>query len=465
MAIIPRPSISGVPAVGRTSPTAAITPSTMWMSATARGRSGSSTLARRITSSSFIRPCPAFLALGGAARLVLGEQVGVGVTRHVGMGVEQGLVDVDAEARTGRRRDRPTLQVDQRQARVVADVGDHRLVRVDVVLAQPHPRRRRPVQVRRQPHDRRAADVRDHLDRMALGDVDDAQTVEDPAGQRRIGLEHAGRVAAGQFRERGRGVDPLADGDPDRRGVLHPLEPVEAVLRDRLLEEVDAQRGDLAGEFDRRVGIVEPVRVDTDQHLRADVLTDRADHLHVVGDVAPEAHLHPGEAERHALVEVVSVPVGRLLEHRRAGAVQGDRVGAAAEQLMDGDAEVFAEDVPQRDLDRPEGLARRPLGAEVAVEHDAEVGHPVADRQRITSDEVAGAHVVDDRPEHRRIRMAPVGRRLAPAHRAVVGLDAHQREAPLHRRIALAIAGEASADVDDPHGIVLVARAQRDSYD
>ena len=134
---------------------------------------------------------------------MLGEQVGVGVTRDVGMGVEQGLVDVDAEAGSGRRGDRAALQVDERQTRVVADVGDHRLVRVDVVLAQPHPRRGRPVEVRRQPHDRRATDVRDHLDRMALGDVDDAQAVEDPAGQRGVGLEHAGRVAAGQLGEGG----------------------------------------------------------------------------------------------------------------------------------------------------------------------------------------------------------------------------------------------------------------------
>ena len=188
--------------------------------------------------------------------------------------------------------------------------------------------------------------------------------------------------------------------------------------------------------------------------LRADVLADGAHHLDVIGHVASETHLDPGEPERHALVEVVGVPVGRLVEHGRSGAVQRDGVRARAEQLVDGRTEVLAEDVPERDLDRADGLARRPFRAEVAVEHDPEIGHPVTDRQRILADEVAGADVVDDGAEHRGIGVAPVRRRLTPSDGAVVGLDAHQREAALHRRIALAIAGEPGTDVDDLHRVV-----------
>ena len=54
--------------------------------------------------------------------------------------------------------------------------------------------------------------------------------------------------------------------------------------------------------------------------------------LHVAVGVLAEAHLHVAEPVRQRVVEVVRVPVGRLLEHRRAGAVERDAVDAAAEQ-------------------------------------------------------------------------------------------------------------------------------------
>ncbi len=174
-------------------------------------------------------------------------------------------------------------------------------------------------------------------------------------------------------------------------------------------------------------------------------------HLDVVVELASEADLDAGEAEREALVEVVGMPLGRLFEHRRAGAVQRDRMRRRSEELVDRCVEGFAGDVPEGDLDRSDRLARDTLPAEVSVEGDRELGESVADRQRIATDEVARAHVVDDRPEDRGVGVAPVRGCLAPPDRAVVGLDPHEREAPLHRWVALAVAGEHGSHALDPH--------------
>ena len=150
--------------------------------------------------------------------------------------------------------------------------------------------------------------------------------------------------------------------------------------------------------------------------------------------VRPRRTLTPAKPRAMHWFEVVGMPLGALLEHRRAGAVQRDRVGAGAQQLVHRRVQGLAEDVPQGDLHRANGLAAEALPAEIAVEGHLKVGDSVTDGQRIASLQMPRAHVVHHGPKDRRIRVAPVGGRLAPAHGAVVGLDAHQREAALHVR-------------------------------
>ena len=269
------------------------------------------------------------------------------------------------------------------------------------------------------------------------------------------------RVAPGQLGVHAGRVDPLPHRHPDRRVVLQPLQTLDLVLGHRLLEEVDAVGGDAAAQLDCGVGVVEPVRVDAHELAGADVLPHGGDGLFVAVDGPAEPHLHAFEAEVHALVEIVGVPLGALFEHRRAGAVQRDRVGAAAQQLVHGRVQGLTEDVPQGDLHRADGLAAEALPSEIAVERNLKVGDAVADGQRIASLQVPRAHVVHHGPKDRRIRVAPVGGRLAPAHGAVVGLNPHQREAALHVGVDLAVAGEHRPHALDSHACssVMVGRS------
>ena len=60
------------------------------------------------------------------------------------------------------------------------------------------------------------------------------------------------------------------------------------------------------------------------------------------------------------------------------------------------------------------------------------------------------AHTSRRRPEHGRVGVPPVRRRLAPADEAAVGLDRTTREAALHRRVRLAVAEATGGDRGDP---------------
>ncbi len=273
----------------------------------------------------------------------------------------------------------------------------------------------------------RPADVRIDGDAPLAGGGGDVHACQHAAAHRGVGLEHVGRTAPREVVELAGGVHPLADGDRDRAAGRQPGEVVDAHLRHGLLEEADAERRQRGGDLERRAGVVEPVRVDADEGVRSDVVADGGDGGDVVGHRPPEAHLEPAEAVGQRVVEVVGVVVGRLLEHRRARAVQPQRTVRRAEQAVQRLLGGLADDVPAGDLDRGHDLAREPLPAEVAIEDDVQLAQPAADVGRIGAEQRGRAHVADGGHEHGRVHVAPVRARLAPAHEPRVGLDAQRR--------------------------------------
>jgi len=307
------------------------------------------------------------------------------------------------------------------------------------------------VQVGGQPDDRRPADVRVDGDAAPGSDVGDLHARQETAADRRVGLEHVGRARAGEVVVLAGGVDALTNGDRDRRARRQPGQLVGAHLRDRLLEEGDAERPQRLGDRQGGASVVEPVGIDADQGIGTDVFADRRDRRDVVGDTAAKAHLDALEAVLDRLVEVVRMEVGVLLEHRGPGAVEPKGPRCGAEQLVDRQVGGLAGDVPARDLERPDHLTGQALPAEVAVEQHMHLGEPAPDVGGIGAEQRCGADVADRRREHRRVAVAPVRTGLAPSDEPVVGLDSHDGEAARHRRVDLAIAELDRVDRCDLH--------------
>ena len=112
----------------------------------------------------------------------------------------------------------------------------------------------------------------------------------------------------------------------------------------------------------------------------------------------------------------------------------------AAEEFVDGHAEVLALDVPQRDVDRRDRAADGAAGEVVGAQHDIPV---VLDRHRVAADEVLG--ILGDRGGAG-LELAP-GAGLADAGETRIRLDAGEAEAVDHEGF----------DFGDLHGSVLYA--------
>ena len=150
----------------------------------------------------------------------------------------------------------------------------------------------------------------------------------------------------------------------------------------RLLEPVDRERLELAGALRRRGDV--PARrqvaghppalvgVDHDPHVGPDRVAHRRDHLDVVAPViVVEAQLDGAHAARRAAPR--TGPRARAPAAAPHRGVGEERLAAPAEQLPQGHAERTADEVPDRDLERPgpaavevDGLAElaHDLGAE-----------------------------------------------------------------------------------------------------
>ena len=202
------------------------------------------------------------------------------------------------------------------------------------------------------------------------------------------------------------------------------LDPVEAVL----LERLDAPDGG------HDVPFHVPAAVDHDHLLGPEALAHPADVLDVAVVLVAEPRVaalaeadldavHPG---RDPLLGLLDHPADVLV----VGVARGDRrqllVDRAAQELDDRHAQQLALDVPERHVDRGDGVARDP--AAVAVP-PLLVAERVPDRdvvERVLADDPLG-HALDD-GLGREVRLRELGDGLAPAHDAVVGRDLDQAQ-------------------------------------
>ena len=121
------------------------------------------------------------------------------------------------------------------------------------------------------------------------------------------------------------------------------------------------------------LGVVEgPAHVGVGHQVDAvaDDLADGADELDILLHACGAVDRSPAEAELHRLVALVLVALGfdaEFVERHgvEAAGVDGDTLlGAAAEQAVDGLLRVFAEEVPEGDVDGGDGGHGDALAAE-----------------------------------------------------------------------------------------------------
>ena len=169
------------------------------------------------------------------------------------------------------------------------------------------------------------------------------------AADRGVGLEHVRRAARGRGRRTGRGSTPARRrrsgsgcGRSARRARRRAsAAPAPRRSRCRSGASRSATSSAVRASWNQYESTPMKASAPTWSRTAATVATSSA-------TAASEAHLHAAEAVGQRVVEVVGVVVGRLLEHRRAGAVQAQRAVGRAEQAVQRQARRLAEDVPAR---------------------------------------------------------------------------------------------------------------------
>ena len=208
----------------------------------------------------------------------------------------------------------------------------------------------------------------------------------------------------------------------------------EVLGRHRLLEPGDVERLDPAAEADRRGRIVGVVGVDHDGHLVADRAAHRLAQPHILVDPEAELELDRGKPLGDALVRLldqIGERIAAALPIKAGGIGLDARAQRPAQQPMHRQPEMAGLQIPQRDVDRAQGLDREALLAVVA--------QPVVEalpdrlgRQRVGADQERLVEFDDRRGQARRAE------RLAPAAVAVLADDLDEaRAAPLVPRLRI----------------------------
>ena len=270
------------------------------------------------------------------------------------------------------------------------------------------------------------------------GDGADLHRLADAAAEGRVRLEDVGGLEHGEVAECVARRLALAGSDRHVAGRAHFGDACLVVGDDRLLEPGEIAIPDHLDEalcVGNRVGAV---RVDR----QFDVRTDRlARCLHPRGRDMRRA-VHRADAHLHGL-EAALVDVGvELLADFVGGCPTARGIGrhalqlAPAEQPPDRHAERFAQDVPERDVDRRDrrhrqatarhlrhgvALAHGEIGADAVIEHlpdHADVAGMLADQLR--------ADLMVQHMHQRAVVAGAAGGVLAlsPADKPVIGLDA-----------------------------------------
>ena len=223
------------------------------------------------------------------------------------------------------------------------------------------------------------------------------------------------------------------------------------------------------------------------EFLEAPALLDGGGHRVTVVGIEPQV-LTPGQVFPHQLEHAVvlvgvriltpAAPVHADLERAKApfpavpdqaqhffglhppagprAPVQGDRLPpGAAHQRVHGQSRILAEQVPERDIDRPDSPAGQLVGAFVAPEGE---GLPVPiDRPRVFADQRGLDGALKVSVEHRAVAAGP----FRVAFDAGVGLDAQQSLADDQGRMSDVrdfhdrVVGSPSRRGDPPNGVTI----------
>ena len=215
---------------------------------------------------------------------------------------------------------------------------------------------------------------------------------QQPLAQRHVGLQDVVAPVEQQALQLRESLVDLAAGDGHGGDGAEAAQPLVVVTRERLLEPLDAVLGQRlrgrqrpverpVGPRKRRVVHIGLVGVRHDRHPVADGLAHRGD----LGDVLGERLVVDAELDR--AVPLVAEPP-RVVGPLRRGAVLPRRgvrrhgVAGVAEHPVDRQPGDLAQDVPQRDLDEPDG------GAEVRPQEAQRPG-VLLDPERILADQFA----------------------------------------------------------------------------
>ena len=273
----------------------------------------------------------------------------------------------------------------------------------------------------------------------------------EPAGDARVRFKDVSAAEVGDEPVMGRRIDPLANGDGNRRFSDQPLKAGDIVLRAGLFKKGDVLIREPVRQRQRLIGRIAPIRVHRDEDLVADVTSHGADPRERSVCVGPEANFHAGDAPRERLVEIMRVPFRRRIEHGRACGVHPHRCRMASEQFCNRLSLALAQQIPEGDLDRAGGLARYSIPAQIPVEQYTHLVCASRNVERIAADKVRSQHILDDGAHDGGVGMAVVAARLAIAHAAVVGRDLRDSVGPLHWRMGLRMAQDDDGDAGDLH--------------
>ena len=230
-------------------------------------------------------------------------------------------------------------------------------------------------------------------DEEGFGHGGDAAQLGDAAGADDVGHDVLGELLLEDGAELPAGVEALADADRDIGAGAELGESVGVLGWDGLFEPADAVGGDGVGEADRGGDVEAAVGVDEDLDAGADGLADGADDLDGVGFVggvvagavlvevglvlAEGVELDGGVTFVDGLLGCAAEVVWSLAAGEPAVGVEEELLAVlAAEELVDGEAEALAAQVPQRDVDAADqgrDEAKRAEGAEGGVELVPEV--------------------------------------------------------------------------------------------
>ena len=194
-----------------------------------------------------------------------------------------------------------------------------------------------------------------------------------PPRDHHVRLQQVDRLREDEVAEAVRQPLVLARAERDAGPAPEIGHHAHVVLRHRLLEERDVVRLDAARELERVVAVEAAVRVDEELHAGADRFAHRPHARDVLRDhrrerarlvatlerVVADDHLEP----RVALADPELCRGGELLaveEPEAEGRIDGHAIARAAEEPPHGRAEVLAFQIPERNVDGGDGVARVP---------------------------------------------------------------------------------------------------------